>query len=78
MAPASQGHREVLVRLEHLIYFSQWLILLVVPSHPIHMLYVMQRTALTPAQGHSGFDQLVLEKEGDTRMSIDPVHQPRM
>ena len=57
--------------LEHLIYFSQWLILLVVPSHPIHMLYVMQRTALTPAQGHSGFDQLVLEKEGDTRMSID-------
>ena len=57
--------------LEHLLYFTRWLILLVVPAHPIHMLYLMQKAALNPSLGHSGFDQLVLDQEKDTRLSID-------
>ena len=57
--------------IEHLLYFTRWLILLVVPAHPIHLLYLMQRAALQPAMGHSGFDELVLTKDGDRRISID-------
>ena len=57
--------------IEHLLYFTRWIILLVVPSHPIHMLYLMQRPAIGPAVGHAGFDQLVLKKASDTRISID-------
>ena len=49
--------------IEHLLYFTRWIILLVVPSHPIHMLYLMQRPAIGPAVGHAGFDQLVLKKD---------------
>ena len=57
--------------IEHLLYFTRWIILLVVPSHPIHMLYLMQRPAIGPAIGHSGFDQLVLKKNSDKRFAID-------
>ncbi|MFW6312326.1 MAG: sterol desaturase family protein [Spirochaetota bacterium] len=41
---------------EHILYLSVVLIHFVVPSHPIHMLYNAQLTALTPAQGHTGFE----------------------
>ena len=56
--------------IEHLLYFTRWLILLVVPSHPIHMLYLMQRPALNPALGHTGFDRIVLKEEADG-ISVD-------
>ena len=57
--------------LEHLLYLTRWIILFLVPSHPIHMFYLMQRTALNPALGHAGFDQIVLKKDTDCTMSID-------
>ena len=57
--------------IEHIIYFSRWLLLLLVPAHPIHLLYLMQRAALAPAYGHTGFDQLVLSADGETSLSID-------
>ncbi len=41
---------------EHLLYFSQLLIHIVVPSHPIHLLFNAQITALSPARGHIGFE----------------------
>jgi sterol desaturase/sphingolipid hydroxylase (fatty acid hydroxylase superfamily) len=41
---------------EHLLYFSVVLIHFVIPSHPIHLLFNSQHTALTPGAGHSGFD----------------------
>ena len=56
---------------EHILYFSRWLILFVVPSHPIHMFYLMQRPALNPALGHTGFDRLVLKKGTGNGMSVD-------
>ena len=56
--------------IEHLLYFTRWIILFLVPSHPIHMFYLMQRPALNPALGHTGFDRLVLKEESEG-MSID-------
>ena len=55
---------------EHLLYFTRWIILFIVPSHPIHMFYLMQRPALNPALGHTGFDRIVL-KEDNEGISID-------
>ncbi|WP_281857875.1 sterol desaturase family protein [Litoreibacter halocynthiae] len=44
---------------EHVIYFSCMLIHLIVPSHPLHMMFNGVTTALGPAVSHSGFDELV-------------------
>jgi hypothetical protein len=41
---------------EHLLYFSVLLIHAVVPSHPLHVLFNAQHTALTPAGSHHGFE----------------------
>ena len=47
--------------LEHILYFSCMLIHWVVPSHPIHMVLNGQHAAFTPAQGHVGFEKLLLK-----------------
>ena len=57
--------------IEHLLYFSRWAILFIVPSHPIHMFYLMQRPALNPALGHTGFDRILLKKDAESGMSVD-------
>jgi sterol desaturase/sphingolipid hydroxylase (fatty acid hydroxylase superfamily) len=46
--------------IEHVIYFSCILIHWVVPSHPIHMLMNAQHAAFTPAQGHVGFEKVLI------------------
>ena len=56
--------------IEHLIYFTRPILLFLVPSHPIHMFYLMQRPALNPALGHTGFDRIVLAEDTDG-MSVD-------
>ncbi|MGI9436412.1 MAG: sterol desaturase family protein [Geminicoccaceae bacterium] len=48
---------------EHLLYFSCMLIHLVVPSHPLHMLFNGFQTGLGPAVSHSGFDEIVFGDE---------------
>ena len=48
---------------EHILYFSVVLIHWLVPSHPIHMLFNAQHTALSPAKGHSGFDDVLITDE---------------
>jgi len=55
--------------IEHLLYFSGFLIYFVLPSHPIHMLNVGLLAGLSPAQGHTGFDRVVT---GDSKS----VHLP--
>ena len=50
--------------IEHVLYYSCVLIHWVVPSHPIHMLMNAQHASLTPAQGHAGFEEVVIN---DTR-----------
>ena len=47
--------------LEHVLYFSCMLVHWVVPSHPIHMVLNGQHAAFTPAQGHVGFEKLLLK-----------------
>jgi sterol desaturase/sphingolipid hydroxylase (fatty acid hydroxylase superfamily) len=49
---------------EHLLYFSGVLLHWIVPSHPIHALFQLQHAGLSPAQGHTGFDKMVVGKEG--------------
>ncbi len=48
---------------EHLLYFSCMLIHLVVPTHPLHMMFNGFQTALGPAISHSGFDEIVFGDE---------------
>lgn len=52
---------------EHLLYFSGVLIHWIVPSHPIHALFQLLHAGLSPAQGHTGFQRIVV---GD-QASID-------
>ena len=53
---------------EHLLYFSGVLIHWVVASHPIHVLYHLQHTALAPSKGHSGFDRIAVK--GDKTIGL--------
>ncbi len=46
--------------LEHILYYSCILIHWVVPSHPVHMLMNAQHASFTPAQGHVGFENVVV------------------
>jgi sterol desaturase/sphingolipid hydroxylase (fatty acid hydroxylase superfamily) len=48
---------------EHLLYFSEILIHLIVPSSPFHVLFHIMAIGLGPAKGHAGFDRLVLGED---------------
>ena len=52
---------------EHVLYFSCLLIHVIVPSHPLHMLFNGVTTAIGPAVSHSGFDELVFGDEVSLR-----------
>lgn len=49
--------------IEHVIYFSTILLFFLIPAHPIHMINLASRLGLAPAQGHTGFDRLVVGEE---------------
>ena len=49
--------------IEHVIYFSTILLFFVIPSHPIHMINLASRLGVAPAQGHTGFDRVVMGEE---------------
>ena len=49
--------------IEHVIYFSTILLFFFIPSHPIHMINLASRLGVSPAQGHTGFDRVVLGEE---------------
>ena len=53
---------------EHILYFSGILLHWVLLSHPLHVIFHVQATGLTPAMGHVGFHKL-MKKDG-TAMSI--------
>lgn len=46
---------------EHLFYFSCVLIHCVLPSHPMHLMFNLIHAGLAPAQGHLGFDKVVID-----------------
>ncbi len=49
--------------IEHVIYFSTILLFLIIPAHPIHMINLASRLGVGPAQGHTGFDRVVVGEE---------------
>lgn len=57
---------------EHLIFFSSILIHLVVPAHPLHILFHMQHQALTAATSHTGFESLLVEDR--KRLALGTFH----
>lgn len=44
--------------IEHVLYFSGVLVHWVIPSHPLHALYHLFHTGLSPAKGHCGFERI--------------------
>ena len=55
---------------EHIIYFAGIFIFALIPSHPLHMLFIAMRLGLSPAQGHTGFDKIVTGKSSAVDISI--------
>ena len=47
--------------IEHVLYFSVVALYWLVPSHPLHVIFTLQHTALAPAVGHAGFEQFTLK-----------------
>jgi sterol desaturase/sphingolipid hydroxylase (fatty acid hydroxylase superfamily) len=58
---------------EHLLYFSGVFLHWIVPSHPVHALFHLQHAALSPAQGHAGFERVVV-KDGVAIETHDYFH----
>jgi sterol desaturase/sphingolipid hydroxylase (fatty acid hydroxylase superfamily) len=55
--------------IEHLIYFSPILLFFLIPAHPIHMINLASRLGVAPAQGHTGFDRMVVGEEATMDVS---------
>lgn len=58
--------------IEHIIYLGTVLIHLVVPAHPVHILFHLQYFTLTAATTHTGFEGLSLA--GKKRLSLGTFH----
>ena len=56
---------------EHVLYLSSLFILLVVPAHPIHMLFLAYWLTLATATSHSGYQELIL---GNYRTTISTFY----
>ncbi|WP_322610323.1 sterol desaturase family protein [Pontiella agarivorans] len=55
-------------------YFSVIMIHWIIPSHPLHMLFNAQLTALTPAGGHHGFEGPILNGKVPTGSYFHYLH----
>lgn len=60
--------------LEHSIWFTAVFVLLLVPSHPLHAIFIMQLQAITAVTSHCGFENLRLGKRISLRLG-DFFHQ---
>ena len=52
---------------EHLLYLSSLFIFLLVPAHPVHMLFLAYWLTLATATSHSGYQELLV---GNYRTTI--------
>lgn len=59
---------------EHLLYFTNFLIHLVVPSHPVHLLFHGYMQGIHPVFSHSGFEKFEITDEKRAGMG-DFFHQ---
>ncbi len=60
--------------LEHSVWFSAVFVLLLLPSHPIHALFIMQLQAITAITSHCGYENLLIGKKIKFRLG-DFFHQ---
>ncbi|MFK7838620.1 MAG: sterol desaturase family protein [Sulfitobacter sp.] len=60
--------------LEHVLFYTNFLNHLIVPSHPIHVLFHGYVQSVHPVFSHSGFDQLVVRDQNRAKMG-DFFHQ---
>ncbi|MEM7023899.1 MAG: sterol desaturase family protein [Pseudomonadota bacterium] len=62
--------------IEHLLYFSGFVIHWVLPSHPVHAVFHLVHAGLSPAPGHTGFDKVVVgeDKAIDTDFYAHYLH----
>ena len=57
---------------EHVMFLSNVLIHLVVPAHPIHIMFALQHQALTGASSHTGFENLMVGEK--PRFALGTFH----
>ena len=57
---------------EHLFYFSSVLIHLIVPTHPVHIIFHLYSLSLGAVFGHTGFDTLLVKNK--KRLAIGHFH----
>ena len=53
---------------EHVIYLGAVLIFLIVPAHPVHIMFLMQYLTLTAATTHCGFEGMVVKDKNRLRL----------
>ena len=58
--------------IEHLLYFSAVILFWIIPSHPLHGLYLLQYLALGATLAHLGFERLVWTK--GSRLDVGDYH----
>lgn len=59
---------------EHALYFSTALIFLIVPFHPLHLLFTLVHAGLAPAPGHAGFDRLEVGADKSMDLAVGHGH----
>jgi len=59
---------------ENILYFTTYFIHLIVPSHPVHLLFHAAFQQCTPAMSHSGFERVVVD-EREVARTGDFFHQ---
>jgi len=60
--------------IEHSIWFTAVFVLLVLPSHPLHAIFIMQLQAITAVTSHCGYENLLIGKRVKFRLG-DFFHQ---
>ena len=58
--------------LEHAIYLGSAMVFLVLPAHPVHVIYIFQWMTLAPAGSHSGYQHLLIG--GKPRVRLGSFH----
>jgi lathosterol oxidase len=60
--------------IEHLLFYTNFLIHLIVPTHPVHLLFHGYMQSIHPVFSHSGFDQLYVADKSRAKIG-DFFHQ---
>ena len=59
---------------ENMLYFTTYFIHLIVPSHPLHLMFHAMFQQVSPVLSHSGFERVIV-KDGEVAKAGDFFHQ---